>query len=87
MPFFVSFVIFVVQAFSFWPKANKNMQFFASFAFFAVQSFFNRPLASLTQARQDRKERRKDMFIGPPGQQKKFFFASLALFAVQSFLF
>jgi hypothetical protein len=38
--FFVSFVIFVVQAFSFWPKANKNMQFFAFFASFAVQSFF-----------------------------------------------
>jgi hypothetical protein len=51
------------------------MPFFASFAFFAVQAFlfFNRPFASLTQARQDRKERRKDMFIGPQGQQKHAF--------------
>jgi hypothetical protein len=64
MPFFASFVIFVVQAFL----------------------FFNRPFASLTQARKERKERRKDMFIGPPGQPNPLFFASFALFAVQSFL-
>jgi hypothetical protein len=65
------------------------MFFFVSFASFAVQAFlfFNRPFASLTQARKDRKERRKDMFIGPPGQPKKPFFASFAIFAVQAFIF
>jgi hypothetical protein len=53
-------------------RANKKMPFFASFVIFVVQAFlfFNRPFASLTQDRKDRKERRKDMFIGPPGQQK-----------------
>ena len=59
-------------------------------SFFFSSSFLNRPLAALAQDRQDRKERRKDMFIGPPGQPKRLFFASFAsfaLFAVQSFLF
>jgi hypothetical protein len=41
-------------------------------AFLAVHFFTARSLA-LTQERKDRKERRKDMFIGPPGQQKPAF--------------
>jgi hypothetical protein len=41
-------------------------------AFLAVHFLTARSLA-LTQERKDRKERRKDMFIGLPGQQKKFF--------------
>jgi hypothetical protein len=48
---------------------------------------FNRPLATLAQDRKDRKERRKDMFFGPPGQQKNAFLRVLRGLRGSSFYF
>jgi hypothetical protein len=68
-------------------RANKKISFLRVLSVLRGSIFFNHPFASLTQERQDRKERRKDMFIGPPGQQKHAFLRVLRDLRGSSFFF